>query len=80
MAIAQIPALGRTLPAKTTIDTLAYTASLLKVPGTGFELLADTIATRHQVAILKERNAVLQAHAVASPQLPLAAPQFSCKP
>jgi hypothetical protein len=80
VAIAQIPALRRTMPAKTSIDTLAYTASLLKFPGTGFELLADTIATLHQDGILKERNAVLQAHAVASPRLALAAPQYACKP
>lgn len=80
VAIAQIPALGRTLPAKTSIDTLAYTASLLKFQGTGFELLADTVATLHQDAILKERNAVLQAHAVASPQLALKAPHYACQP
>lgn len=59
---------------------LAYTASLLSFNGTGFELIADTIATLHQDAILKERNATLKAHAVASPQLALEAPQYACKP
>lgn len=80
VAIAQIPAPKRTLPAKTTADTLAYTASLLSFNGTGFELIADTIATLHQDAILKGRNATLKAHAVASPQLALEAPQYACKP
>lgn len=80
VAIAQIPANKRTLQAKTTIDTLSYTASLLNFKGTGFELLANNVETLHQDNILKERNAILQSHSVASPKLALQAPQYACRP
>ncbi|MFM7265918.1 MAG: hypothetical protein ACKOZW_10090 [Cyanobium sp.] len=59
---------------------LAYTASLLKFPGTGFELLANNVATLHQDAVLEERNAILACHSVASPQLSLDAPQDAYRP
>lgn len=80
VAIAQIPANKRTLQAKNTIDTLSYTASLLNFKGTGFELLANNVETLHQDDVLKERNAILQSHSVASPKLALRAPQYACKP
>lgn len=59
---------------------LAYTASLLSFNGTGFELIANTIATLHQDAILQKRNAILKAHAIASPKLTLEGTQYACKP